>query len=97
MQRPKLKLHGGWAFGFTLQLVIVEENQYAGSAMVQEILMVTIEKAMAQCRERGNPCPDTIVTIGDNTVKELKNTVNLSYAASLINHSKVRFASFVIH
>ena len=71
LQRPKIKIHGCWAFGHTLQLALLEETQQSGSAMVQELLMICIEKVMAQCRSRGEVCPDTLCVIGDNTVKEL--------------------------
>lgn len=95
-QRPKIKLHGAWCFGHTLQLIILEENQFSGSSMVQELLMITIEKVMAQCRANGTPCPDTLCVIGDNTVKELKNTVCASYMAALINHQKFKLAQHLL-
>ncbi len=45
---------------------------------------------MQQCQASGQPSPDTLVVVGDNTVKELKNGVNLGYLASLVNHGRFR-------
>lgn len=90
LQRPKLKIHGAWCFGHTLQLAILEENTYHGSAMVQELLRITLEAVMQQCQDAGQPSPDTLVVVGDNTVKELKNGVNLAYLANLVNHGCFR-------
>lgn len=89
--RPKLKLHGAWCFGHTFQLAILEENTVHGSAMVQEVLMRTLEAVMQQCKDCHQPLPNTVVVVGDNTVKELKNSVCLSYLASLVNHGRVKF------
>lgn len=91
MQRPKLKLHGAWCFGHTFQLAILEENTVHGSSMVQEVLMRTLETVMKQCKDCHQPPPNTLVVVGDNTVKELKNSVCLSYLASLVNHGRLQF------
>ena len=90
LARPKLKIHGAWCFNYTLQLAVLEENTTHGSALVQELLMITIEKVMAHCRSTGQAAPDTLAVVGDNTVKELKNSVVLGYISNLINHGKMR-------
>ena len=90
LQRPKLKIHGSWCFGFNLQLAILEENTTHGSALVVELLAITIEKVMEHCRLTGQTAPDTLAIIGDNTVKELKNSICMGYVSNLINHGKLR-------
>ena len=60
--------------------------------MIQELLALTIEDVISECQRKGAPAPDTLVVCGDNTVKELKNSYNLTFAASLILHRK--FKSF---
>ena len=95
-QRPKLKIHGVWAFGFVLRIAVLEENTYHGSGLVQELLALTIEDIMKVCDEKKVAAPDTLVVVGDNTVKELKNTVLLSGVANYVNHSHFRCLDAVI-
>lgn len=94
LQRPRLKIHGAWCFNYTLQLAILEDITYHGSAMVQEVLMRTLEEVISQCKANHQPYPDTVVVVGDNTVKELKNSTRLCYLASLVNHGRLRFLAF---
>lgn len=58
---------------------------------LQEVLMRTLETVMKQCKDCHQPPPNTLVVVGDNTVKELKNSVCLSYLASLVNHGRLQF------
>lgn len=90
IQRPKLKLHGVWAFGYCLRIAVLEENSFHGSSLVQELLALTIEDVMNICRRQHRAPPDTLVVCGDNTVNELKNTYNLVFAASMVLHHKFR-------
>lgn len=64
--------------------------------MVQEVLMRTLETVVSQCKAKDQPYPDTVVVVGDNTVKELKNSPCLCYLASLVNHGRLRFLTFKI-
>ena len=59
--------------------------------MVLEVLMMTLEAVMSQCKESNQPCPDTLIVVSDNTVKEFKNSPCLTYLASLVNHGRLRF------
>ena len=95
-QRPKLKIHGVWAFGFVLRIAVLEENTFHGSGLVQELLALTVEDIMRVCDEKKVAAPDTLVVVGDNTVKELKNTVLLSGVANYVNHSRFRCLDAVI-
>ena len=90
LRRAKCKIHGAWAFGLALRLWVLEETSYHGSAMTHELLAATLEDVMSVCDERGMARCDTVVIVGDNTVKELKNSVCLLYAANLVNHYKLR-------
>ena len=67
---------------------MAEENVYHGSSLVLELLSVTIEDIMRIAREKGWPQPNTLVVVGDNTVKELKNRYCLGAMAQYINHHK---------
>ena len=89
-QRPKLKLHACWAYGHVLRVAILEETSYAGSSMIQELIALTVEDIMQECSLKGVSPPDTLVLCGDNTVKELKNSYNLTFCASLALHQKFR-------
>lgn len=94
-QRPKLKIHGVWCFGYVLRLVVLEEDTFHGSSLVHELLALTIEDIMEVCSTTGISAPDTLVIVGDNTVKEMKNRVILGGLANLINHGRFRFLSLI--
>lgn len=42
-QRPRLKIHGAWAFGYTLNVFIMDENAKHDSSAILEILTQTVE------------------------------------------------------
>ncbi len=90
LQRPKMKVHGVWMFGYVLRIAVVEESTFHGSSMVHELISLTLEDTIEVCREKGVSAPDTLVIVGDNTVKELKNKVCLSGVANYINHSHLK-------
>ena len=95
LHRPRLKIHGCWAFGFSLRIAVVEENQYHGSSLVQEVLALTLEDVMRICKERQVPEPHTVVVIGDNTVKELKNRYCLTGMMNYVAHKKLRPLAYI--
>lgn len=90
IQRPKLKLHGVWAFNYVLRLAVLDESSHHGSSLVQELLARTLEDCVEISRQKGIPPPDTVIVIGDNTVKELKNSYCMSPMGNLILHRKIR-------
>lgn len=83
IQRQRLKIHG-------LRISIIEEDSYAGSPMVQEMIALGLQDVAQVCQEKNLAFPDTLVVVGDNTVTELKNNYNLLFAGSLILHSKLK-------
>ena len=42
-QRPRVKVHGAWAFGYTLNVYILDEVARHDSSAILEILSQTIE------------------------------------------------------
>jgi hypothetical protein len=42
-QRPRVKVHGAWAFGYTLNVYILDEVAKHDSSAILEILSQTIE------------------------------------------------------
>ena len=83
IQRQRLKIHG-------LRISIIEEDSYAGSPMVQEMIALGLQDVAQVCQEKNLAFPDTLVVVGDYTVTELKNNYNLLFAGSLILHSKLK-------
>lgn len=69
---------------------MLEENTSHGSSLVQELVAATLEDIMALSRAKGLPAPHTICIVGDNTVKELKNSFSLCTMANLVSHGKIR-------
>lgn len=89
-QRAKLKLHAMWSAGFALRVVVLEENTYHGSSLIQELLALAVEDIARISKQKGIPLPDCIVLVGDNTVKEVKNRYCLTAMAQLVNHLRFR-------
>ena len=90
MQRPRLKIHGAWAFGYCLRIAVLDETCYHDSSLVTEVLAMTLEDVMRICDERGWAHPETAVIVGDNTVRELKNSYNMSYISNLVVKDKFK-------
>ena len=88
--RPRLKLHAVWSFAHALRICVLDETTFHGSSMVIQALAMTIEDSMRIAASRGAK-PDTIVVVGDNTVKELQNSYCLNYLLSLTFHKRVRY------
>ena len=42
-QRPRVKVHGAWAFGYTANVFIMDESARHDSSCILEILTQTIE------------------------------------------------------
>ena len=42
-QRPRLKVHGAWAFGFCLNIFVMDDPSRHDSSAIIEILAITIE------------------------------------------------------
>lgn len=97
LRRPRIKLHGAWAFGYCLRVALLEETTTHGSAMVTEVIAHTLEDVARISRERGVPSPTTLVVVGDNTVKECKNTWLMSYLSGLVSHHKMKPLGWTIN
>lgn len=91
LYRAKLKIHAVWCFQSVLHVGILEETTFHGSSMVWDLIATTLEYVIAEYRRKRMAEPDTLIVVGDNTVKELKNSVCLMALANLINHRKLRF------
>ena len=94
LRRPRLKVHGCWAFNYCLRIAILEETTQHGSSMVTEIIGHTLEDVARISRERGEAAPTTLVIVGDNTVKECKNQWLMSYLSALVSHGKFKRPGF---
>ncbi|CAJ1332287.1 unnamed protein product [Effrenium voratum] len=93
---PRMKLHGAWALGWTLDLHVVDEPVKKDSAFVIETIALALEKAFKIAAETGRRMPDQLVVIaihlhaasfaltGDNCVRENKNACVMGYLQSLI-------------
>ena len=80
-----------WAAGYCLRIVVVEENTYCGSSLIHELFSICLEDVVRISKARNLPAVESIVLVGDNTVKELKNRFMLSAAAQLVNHGRLKF------
>ena len=93
LARPRLKIPGVWCFNYSLRIGVLDETVRHGSSMVVEILMMGIEDTMRICREN-KPCPDCLVVVGDNTVKELKNNICFSAFCNWVAHRRFRLLAY---
>ena len=93
--RPKLKLHGSWVFGFSLELMVMDEPTRHDSSCVAEIIARSVERVFELCQKRGRQMPSKLVVLGDNTVRELKNQINLGYIARLCGLRKMKMCALM--
>ena len=73
-----------------MRICVLDESTYHGSSMVIQTVAMTIEDSIRIAQEKGQAKPDTVIIVGDNTVKELKNSNCLNYLLSLVAHKRVR-------
>lgn len=97
LRRPRLKVHGVWAYNYLLNIAVLEENTQHGSSLVAELIATTLEQVVEIAHRKGLASPTTLVVVGDNTVKELKNQFLMGYASLLIGHSKLQHFSLSRH
>ena len=93
LRRPRLKVHGVWAYNYLLNIAVLEENTQHGSSLVAELIATTLEQVVQIAHRKGLASPTTLVVVGDNTVKELKNQFLMGYASLLIGHCKLQHFS----
>ena len=93
--RPRLTLHGVWAFGRTLQLRVLDEPTRHDSSCIVEAIAHTLEEVFAEVERTQQPRPTSLVLMGDNTVRELKNQFCFLYGANLLARNKLRHISFL--
>lgn len=82
-------------------MIVLDETSYHGSSMVIEALAQTIEEAVKLASAKGAK-PTSVLVIGDNTVKELKNTYCLAYLCNLVHQGRLQYLGigvmmFVFH
>ena len=79
LQRPRMKLHGCWAFGWALHLHCMHDTSRKDSASTIEMVAQMIEEVYAICQRTGRKCPTQLMLCLDNTVRENKNSNLISY------------------
>lgn len=97
LRRPRLKVHGVWAYNYLLNIAVLEENTQHGSSLVAELIATTLEQVVEIAHRKGLASPTTLVVVGDNTVKELKNQFLMGYASLLVGHSKLQHLSLSVY
>ncbi len=88
--RPRMKLHGCWVFGWTLELRVLDETARHDSACIIEIVSQALERVAVISVQTGRTMPHTLVIISDNTVREAKNQHVFKQMAHLLSKHKVR-------
>ena len=70
--RPRLKVHGAWAFGWCVRIFVLDDPARHNSSCICQVIAETIEEARAQlslrtvsqvmkmAAERGCPPPDCL-------------------------------------
>lgn len=90
LQKPRMKLHGCWAFGFTLQLWCLDETSKHDSACIIEILARTIQRAFEICDQNQIQRPRHVCIVADNTVREAKNRFVMAWVHHQIARGRFR-------
>lgn len=73
----------------------MDENCPHGSATITELVAQGIEKVAELCTQRGTRFPGSLLLLGDNTVREMKNTFLMSYLKTLVGQRKFRMAAML--
>lgn len=73
----------------------MDESCPHGSATVAEIVAQALEQVWDICKKRGTCFPSSVILLGDNTVRELKNQYMLQYMSNLIARRKIRMGGIL--
>jgi len=79
--------------GFSLEIHVMDECTRHDSSCVTEIIARGLERVQEICQRRGRGVPTRLVVCGDNTVRELKNQINLTYISALVSKRKMRLSA----
>ena len=71
----------------------MDEPTRHDASCVTEIIARGIERVQQICERKGRVVPTKLIVCGDNTVRELKNSINLTYMAALISKRKMRLGA----
>ena len=77
-------------WGHSLELRVLDENAPHDASCVIQIIAEALERVNGLCSKRNQSFPSKLLVIGDNTVRELKNSHCLQYLANLIGRRKMR-------
>ncbi len=91
--RPTCSLYGVLAHGWRLDLYISHEGVSGGSEYSCDMVLRTIDAIWKQCQKEGKAFPLDCSIQGDNTTKELKNSVMGRILALLAAHGVFRAAA----
>ncbi|CAE7274660.1 unnamed protein product [Symbiodinium sp. CCMP2592] len=91
--RPRMMVHACHAHGYTLHIRVADETVKHDSSFVLDLVAETLEKVHDICVDRKQRMPDQIIlAVGDNCVRENKNSFVLSFQSLLVQRFKARVA-----
>ena len=74
---------------------VLDESTRHDSSSVLQIIAETLEQVSLICRRRNTSMPTKLLLIGDNCVRELKNTFTAQYLSNLIARRKMRLTGML--
>jgi hypothetical protein len=92
VQRPVCELSACLVHGVGCYMFIADENVVIGSSWVAETVLHSVDRAFAWFEENAIPFPKDLIIHGDNTNRELKNSVMGRLCAFLVGASYFRMA-----
>ena len=91
--RPSLELYAVLMHGRSVCVYVTDECQTVGSNWALEIVSRSIQKAWEQAHRCGEPFPLHFVLWGDNTPKELRNSVVQRFFSAITSAGLMTTAS----
>ena len=73
--RPSCSVYACVAHGYRVDVYITHEGMPTGAAFCCDMLLRTLDRVWKQCQKTGRPFPLDLAIQGDNTTKELKNSI----------------------
>jgi hypothetical protein len=59
--RPRMKIHGCWAFGVCVNIFVLDETSKHNSSCIIEVIAQTIERAFEILKSQGRSLPRTLL------------------------------------
>ena len=97
LHRPRCIVQGCWVFHYGLHFIVADKTQPHDSNFVVETVARALEHVRLTSERLGRPLPRELILWCDNTTRENKNNIVLSYMALLVCRGMFGLTSVACH